>query len=98
LYALENGKGDCTEFSYLLAALARARGIPARVVAGFVTPKSAVLKRQDYHAWTEMYLGGTWRIMDAERGLFMAKESEYVALRILDGAGDPWGGNTPGFF
>lgn len=34
LFALENGTGDCSEFSFLMVALARAAGIPARVVSG----------------------------------------------------------------
>jgi transglutaminase-like putative cysteine protease len=36
LWALENGKGDCTEFSDLFAALCRAKNIPARVWEGYL--------------------------------------------------------------
>jgi hypothetical protein len=35
LWALDSGYGDCAEFSNLLVALARAVGIPAKVVSGF---------------------------------------------------------------
>ncbi|MEM2874520.1 MAG: transglutaminase domain-containing protein [Candidatus Hadarchaeales archaeon] len=35
LWALLNGKGDCTEFSNLMIALARAAGIPAKAVVGY---------------------------------------------------------------
>jgi transglutaminase-like putative cysteine protease len=35
LWALQNGKGDCTEFSDLFVALCRAKNIPARVWEGY---------------------------------------------------------------
>jgi len=35
LWALQNKKGDCTEFSNLMVALMRAAGIPAKVVSGY---------------------------------------------------------------
>src|SRR5262245_37992460 len=37
LWALKNGRGDCTEYSDLFAALCRAKNIPARVWEGFLT-------------------------------------------------------------
>jgi hypothetical protein len=61
LDVLESGEGDCTEHAVLLAALARARGIPARVAIGLVYYKQSFL----YHMWTEMYLEGRWIPMDA---------------------------------
>ena len=35
LWALTNGTGDCSEYSYLFVALCRAAGIPARLNVGF---------------------------------------------------------------
>jgi transglutaminase-like putative cysteine protease len=35
LWALKNGTGDCSEYSYLFVALCRAAGIPARLNVGF---------------------------------------------------------------
>jgi hypothetical protein len=61
LDVLESGEGDCTERAVLLTALARARGIPARVAIGLVYYKQSFL----YHMWTEMYLEGRWIPMDA---------------------------------
>ncbi len=58
---LRAGEGDCTEHAVLLAALARARGIPARVAIGLVYYKQSFL----YHMWTEMCLDGRWIPMDA---------------------------------
>ena len=45
--------GDCNEHAVLLAALARAAGIPTRIEAGLVYLKG----RFYYHAWNLMYLG-----------------------------------------
>lgn len=54
-------KGDCTEHAVLLAALARARGIPARVAIGLVYYRQEFL----YHMWNELYIDGTWIPLDA---------------------------------
>ena len=53
-------RGDCTEHSILLAALAQAVGIPAKLVAGLVYDDKAY----HYHAWSELYVG-QWVEMDA---------------------------------
>ncbi len=58
---MRSGEGDCTEHAVLLAALARARGIPARVAIGLVYSKQSFL----YHMWTELYVEGQWIPMDA---------------------------------
>ena len=51
-------EGDCTEHAVFLAALGRARGIPARVAIGliYIQGQSAF----GYHAWTEVYVGRRW--------------------------------------
>jgi len=46
-------EGDCTEHAMLLAALCRARGIPARVAIGLVYMPSS--QAFGYHMWTEVY-------------------------------------------
>jgi hypothetical protein len=72
LWALVNGAGDCSEYSYLFVALCRAVGIPARVNVGFGfqgSQESVV----DGHMWAEYYLQGygwvpvdpTWNVFDA---------------------------------
>jgi len=53
LQVLDMGEGDCNEHAVLLAALARAVGIPTRVVAGAVYLDGAFL----YHAWCEVWVG-----------------------------------------
>jgi len=56
-------EGDCTEHAVLLAALARARGIPARVAIGLVYVKS--MGGFGYHMWTEAFIDNRWRALDA---------------------------------
>lgn len=62
----ESREGDCTEHAVLLAALARACGIPSRVAIGLVYVESA--GGFGYHMWTEVYLDGTWKPLDAIMG------------------------------
>ena len=49
---LQNKQGACTEYSDLFAALCRAKGIPARVVKGYVSEPVYLSQ----HAWAEVYL------------------------------------------
>lgn len=82
-YAIEKRKGDCTEFSYLLTALYRAQQIPARAVGGYVVSGNGVMKAMDYHNWTEFFLNGAWQIADAQKGAFVEKQTDYVAMRLI---------------
>ncbi len=59
---LRNRKGDCTEQAVLLAAGARAVGLPARVVAGFVYHRGEFLG----HMWNEVWID-RWVPLDATR-------------------------------
>ena len=66
LETLENRVGDCNEHAVLLAAFARAAGIPAEVEAGVVYLRG----RFYYHAWNVVYLSewGGWVTADAVLG------------------------------
>ena len=56
-------EGDCTEHAVFLAALCRARGIPARVAIGLVYIEGS--GAFGYHMWTEAYIGQRWVPIDA---------------------------------
>ena len=59
-------QGDCTEFAVLTAALCRAVGIPAQVVAGIAyVDDFAGLRGFGGHAWTQAYIGDKWIGLDA---------------------------------
>ena len=83
LFALKEKQGDCTEFSNLFVALARANGVPSRPLAGFVVEQDSVLKPFNYHNWSEFYDGRYWRIVDANKGVFDSGYDRYVTFKIL---------------
>ncbi len=54
-------QGVCRDFAHLLATFSRAANIPARIVSAYapdVTPP-------DFHAVVEVWLGGSWHLLDA---------------------------------
>ena len=59
-------QGDCSEFAVLTAAMCRAVGIPAQVVAG-VAYVDDFLGQRGFggHAWVQAYIGGKWVGLDA---------------------------------
>ena len=61
-----NLEGDCTEHAVLLAAMLRAKQVPARVAVGlvYIDPPSAF----GGHMWTEAFLDGKWVPVDATLG------------------------------
>jgi len=75
---LENGVGDCNEHAMLLAALARAAGIPSKVEAGLVYLRGSFY----YHAWNALYLG-KWVTADA---LFGQLPADVTHIRFAGGA------------
>jgi len=62
----ESRRGDCTEHAVLLAAVCRARKIPARLVVGlvYVPSQQGFL----FHLWTEGWWAGRWHGLDATLG------------------------------
>ncbi|HEY6896290.1 MAG TPA: transglutaminase domain-containing protein [Rhodocyclaceae bacterium] len=83
LYALQERRGDCTEYAYLVTALARAVGIPARALGGYVTPQDAVLRPSEYHNWAELYFDGAWQRVDAQKSVYREGGERYVAFEII---------------
>ena len=78
LSTLENRIGDCNEHAVLLAALARAAGIPCRIEAGLAYFNG----RFYYHAWNRVYLG-RWITVDAVFGQIPADVSH---IRLVTGS------------
>jgi len=58
---IETKEGDCTEHAVLLAAMARVEGLPSRGVSGLMY----IYGRFGYHMWTQVYVDGAWRDVDA---------------------------------
>lgn len=53
--------GVCRDFTHLVIGLCRASGIPARAVSAYAWK----LEPPDLHAIAEVFLGGSWRLIDA---------------------------------
>jgi hypothetical protein len=68
LDALHERRGECQSHTYLFTALARAAGIPTRIVNGLVYSKEYAGFL--YHAWPEVYVG-EWRALDPTFGQIM---------------------------
>lgn len=82
--ALQNRSGDCTEFAVLLAAVARARGIPTRIVHGIAYSGRLAGSSHVFspHAWVQAWDGRRWISYDAGFGQFGAG---HIVLAIGDG-------------
>ena len=65
LDALIERRGECQSHTFLFAALARASGIPTRIVNGLVYSKD--YEGFLYHAWPEVFVD-EWRAMDPTFG------------------------------
>jgi transglutaminase-like putative cysteine protease len=82
LYAVTQRSGDCTEYAYLAVALARANGIPARMVGGYVTDRNIAPRAEDYHNWAELHIDGAWRLLDAQKENWLTPAQQYIAFRF----------------
>jgi transglutaminase-like putative cysteine protease len=86
--------GDCTEHATLLTALARAHGLPSRVVMGLALIQATTEDIQAFgHAWVEFYDGASWKVADAalsaqtQPGKAEALRVQYLPIRVLDDEG-----------
>lgn len=79
-------EGDCTEHAVLLAALARAKGLPARGVLGMVAMPGSYDHGTitfGYHMWTQIYVNNRW--MDFDAALNQPRpDATHIALGISD--------------
>ena len=70
-------RGTCVGYAVLLAALARAAGIPSRFAMGYVY----YLGIWGGHAWTEMWIGDAWVPFDA--ALYAPAPADAARFAIL---------------
>jgi hypothetical protein len=54
-------EGVCRDYSHVMAAFTRASGIPARLVSAYAWQ----LEPPDFHAVVDVWLDGSWRLVDA---------------------------------
>lgn len=77
---LRERRAECQGHAYLLAALARALGIPARIVNGIAYSEAhgGFL----YHTWNELWIGRGWRPVDATFG---QAHADATHLKLVEG-------------
>ena len=98
LFAVENSEGDCTEYAYLVTALARANELPSRSIAGFAYSENARVSAKDYHNWSEVMFDKKWWLIDAQKEVFMEKFADYIAMRIISNSEDAVFDNSQKYF
>jgi transglutaminase-like putative cysteine protease len=68
-------QGVCRDFAHLLASMARAASIPARLVSAYAPG----VDPPDFHAVVEVWLEGSWHLIDATG---MARPEEIVRIGV----------------
>lgn len=77
LTALRLGEASCNGKSRLFVALARAAGIPARLVGGLVLESGS---KRTSHQWVEAYVAGHWVPFDPTNHHYAGLPSHYLTL------------------
>jgi transglutaminase-like putative cysteine protease len=85
--AHEERNGVCRDFAHLAITLCRCMNIPARYCTGYLgdigVPKDPA--PMDFSAWFEVYLGGTWYVLDTisrERGASLWRRGGMLPTRL----------------
>ncbi|MDD5996897.1 MAG: transglutaminase family protein [Bacteroidales bacterium] len=70
--AFTQGKGVCQDFSHVILAILRSKGIACRYISGFIPGEG------ESHAWIEVNDNGIWYAIDPTRSLLI--ESDYLKI------------------
>jgi transglutaminase-like putative cysteine protease len=77
--------GYCTYFASALTMLARAEGIPARLVTGYrvaewsPVAQEYVVREKNAHAWVEAWVNGAWRTYDPTPMQELSQDRRHLA-------------------
>ncbi len=101
-FLLVNKLGYCTYFASAFALVARASGVPTRMVTGYrvgewsPVAREYVVRDRNAHAWVEAWEGGAWKTYDATPMGELPQDTRHLAgfwtlasdtlARIEDGA------------
>ncbi len=84
---LELGRGVCQDFSHVLIAACRARGIPARYVSGYLYDPEVADGESESHAWVDVFTASRgWISLDPTHG--REQNEHYVRLAVGRDYGD----------
>jgi transglutaminase-like putative cysteine protease len=73
-------RGVCQDFSHLMLAALRLRGIPARYVSGYLAPLEGEESAEASHAWVQLLAGDRWWGFDAANDLL--QDERYVITAV----------------
>jgi transglutaminase-like putative cysteine protease len=84
--------GVCRDYSHIMAAFSRAAGIPARLVSAYAWQ----LDPPDFHAVVEVWLDGSWRLIDASGlapteglvGIAVGRDATDIAFMTIFGTAE----------
>lgn len=71
---LADKRGICFDFAALMACLLRTQGVPTQLVIGYAD--------EQYHAWNNVLVDGSWLRYDATSAVTMNKVKQYTTERI----------------
>lgn len=74
------GKGVCQDHTHVFLAGARAFGVPARYVSGYLYTDAS--HHIASHAWAEAYLGGKWYVFDVSNQIFSPSLHVQIAVGL----------------
>lgn len=73
----QDKSGICRNYAFLMAALCRAAGLPARVVYGDASATGEWAAQK--HAWNEVYVGNRWVTADSTWDAGYIKNSRFIS-------------------
>jgi len=73
-------RGVCQDFSHLMLAALRQRGIPARYVSGYLAPPEGEASAEASHAWVQLRAGDRWYGFDPANDA--AQDGHYIVTAV----------------
>lgn len=95
-FLLRDHRGHCEYFAAGMVALMTALNVPARIVGGFyggtLNPLTGyfVIRREDAHAWVEVWDGQAWQTFDPTPASLRPGNSDSGLLRVYAAALSDW--------
>ena len=93
-FLFDTRSGFCEHYASAFATLARAAGIPARVVAGYQGGERNplanywIVRQSDAHAWTEIWLNGRWLRYDPTAAVAPERIERGLGAALPEAAGN----------
>jgi transglutaminase-like putative cysteine protease len=104
-FLFDTQRGFCEHFASAFAVLARAAGIPSRIVLGYQGGETnpmgdyMIVRQADAHAWTEVWLEGQgWQRIDPTAAVAPERIEAGRSAAMFGAAAEAWGLSAPSRF